>query len=126
MNFCLFFFPVSQAHAVGTVIGAVLATNKEMAQEGVRKVKVEYKELEPILTIKVCEFDLYFTDNEKIILGTMTTIEFNTRHTLVKNMHSINLCTCVAMWCVPYSNLRSCFLLIMYSRFNFFCVARFQ
>lgn len=42
-----------QVYAVGTVIGVVLADTKELAQEGVRSVRVVYEELEPVLTIEV-------------------------------------------------------------------------
>ncbi|WAR00696.1 XDH-like protein [Mya arenaria] len=45
-------FASEQVLCQGQVIGAVIARTKDQAKRAARKVKVEYKELEPIITIK--------------------------------------------------------------------------
>ena len=45
--------PCSQVMCQGQIIGAILAEDQVHAQRAAKRVKVEYEELEPIITIKV-------------------------------------------------------------------------
>ena len=75
------FFADGEVHYVGQCIGLVLAADREIAAEGARAVKVEYEEMESILTIEqAIEKESYFNCYPRIDKGNIEEAFKNSEH----------------------------------------------